>query len=171
MHKTVSIMFALAVIAMPHIAIAQALPGDHLIVPGVRIGGAELAPADQGALTRALGEPGRTDRIDGMDYYRYGDELVVAFDLAQDQPFEISTTSPLYRTRQGLGVGSTEAAIRAGLGQPLCQGGDGAGNQVIAYDSIWFLLVHGAASEVAIRAQLAPGDIHAIACRPVSPRG
>jgi hypothetical protein len=140
-----------------------------MIVPGVRIGEAELAPSDQGALTRVLGAPNRTDRVGEMDYYRYGpddnpDELVVAFDLAQDQPFEISTTSPLYRTHEGLGVGSSEAALRAGLGQPLCQGGR-ASEEVLAYDSIWFLLLRGIVTKVSIRAHLTPGELGAITCK------
>ena len=151
-------------------ATAQSLPGDRLIVPGSRIGAADLAPADQGALTRVLGEPRATERKDDMDYYRYGagdgpDELVVAFDLKQDQPFEISTFSPSYRTREGLGVGSSEERVRAGLGRPICQGRDNADDEVIAYDSIWFLLTRGAVTRVSIRAHLAPGAFAAIACK------
>lgn len=170
MHKILFLLFVFAVITAPLIAMAQGLPGDHLIVPGVRIGEAELAPGDQGALTRALGAPNRTDRVGGMDYYRYGtdsdpNELVVAFDLAQDQPFEISTASPGYRTQEGLGVGSSEAALRAGLGPPLCQGGEGTSEKVVAYDSIWFLLSRGIVTKVSIRAHLMPGALGAITCK------
>ncbi|MEO7054376.1 MAG: hypothetical protein ABI191_05335, partial [Rhizomicrobium sp.] len=42
------------------IASASALPGDHWIVPGERIGAAVLEQADQGALVRDLGEPDQT---------------------------------------------------------------------------------------------------------------
>ena len=69
------------------------------------------------------------------------DELVVNFDLAKDAPFEISTASPAYRTAEGLGVGSAATAIRAALGPPLCESGDGDGPMV--YGAIWFLTSHG----------------------------
>ena len=149
---------------------AQPLPNDHVIVPGVRIGSAELAPADQGSLFRQLGEPNQTDRSTGHEIYRYGppqrdgagpDELVVDFDIAKDQPFEISTASPLYRTREGLGVGSTGAAIRAGLGPPLCEGGDGRGDDAVVYGAIWFLTLHGQVTKVSIREHLSRDDFRA----------
>lgn len=169
MHKIISVIVLGLALSFP--AVAEPAPQDRLIVPGVRIGEADLAPADQGALTRTLGAPDQTGRQGGMDYYHYDaggtdpDRLVIAFDLAADQPFEISTASPLFRTREGLGVGSSEAAILAGLGKPLCRGGDPAGKAVIAYGSIWFLLARGAVSRVSIRAELKPGDLGAIACK------
>lgn len=172
LRKIISVIVAALGLALSFPALAQPVPEDRLIVPGVRIGEADLAPADQGALTRALGAPDRAERQDGMDYYHYDaggadpDRLVIAFDLAADQPFEISTASPFYRTREGLGVGSSEAAILAGLGKPLCRGGDPAGEAVIAYDSIWFLLARGAVTRVSIRAQPGSGDFGAIACKP-----
>jgi len=137
----------LCIIAGP--AMADPLPGDHLIVPGVRIGAAELAPADQGALTRTLGEPDRTDRNGDHEIYRYGaeGELAIDFDLAADAPFEISTASPLYRTKDGLGVGSNEGAIRAKLGPPLSEAGE-----TLSYDAIRFSLSHGIVARVSIRA-------------------
>lgn len=151
---------------------AQSLPGDHLIVPGVRIGPAELQPADQGALVRELGEPNQTERRGDHDIYRYGDgaspdELVVDFDLAKDAPFEISTASPLYRTQGGLGVGSSDAAIRAALGQPLCEAGDNKGDGRVVYGSIWFLIAHGQAAKVSIRERLSRDDFQRgpLACK------
>jgi hypothetical protein len=161
------IFIMLAFVATSVAAMSDPLPGDHVIVPGVRIGAAELAPADQGALTRTLGDPDRTERNGDHDYYHYGaDELVIDFDLVNDAPFEISTASPLYRTKEGLGVGSNAALIRERLGQPLCQGGGGAGASVIGYDSIWFLLSNGAVTRVSIRAHLNPGALSpgSIAC-------
>ena len=155
-------------------AVAQTLPGDHVIVPGVRIGAAELAPADQGGLVRDLGEPAQTVRNGDKEYYFYGpvatdgaqpSELVIRFDLVKDAPFEISTASPAYRTADGLGVGSSALAIRAELGPPLCQGDDGKGGGVIAYGAIWFLTARGAVTKVSIRPHVNPEDFHAIPCR------
>ena len=61
-----------ALILLAATANAQPLPSDHLIVPGTRIGNAELEPADQGALQRNLGEPNQTDQRGDMASYRYG---------------------------------------------------------------------------------------------------
>ena len=151
---------AAAVGLAPAGATAQPLAGDHLIVPGVRIGAAELEQGDQGAMVRALGEPNRTEQSGDRAYYMYGapepDELVVNFDLAKDEPFEISTASPAYRTAEGLGVGSAATAIRAALGPPLCEGGNGDGP--IVYGAIWFLTSHGNVTRVSIRKKLSPDD-------------
>jgi phosphohistidine swiveling domain-containing protein len=159
----------LSVIAASRAAMGDALPGDLTIVPGVRIGAAELAPADQGALQRDLGQPDQTNRNGDHEYYRYGaDELVIDFDLANDAPFEISTTSSLYHTREGgLGVGSNAAVIAATLGKPVCRGANDAGDEVIAYDLIWFLLRQGLVTRVSIRAHVDPGALGAgsIPCR------
>jgi hypothetical protein len=169
MHRIIFIM--LAIIAASAMATADPLPGDHLIVSGVRIGAAELAPADQGALLRTLGEPARTDRNGDHEYYRYGeegvDQLTIDFDLANDAPFEISTTSSLYRTREGLGVGSGAAAISSQLGKPVCRGANDAGDEVIAYDAVWFRLTGGFVTRVSIRAHLLPGVLGpgSIPCR------
>ena len=138
-----------------------------MIVPGMRIGNADLDPADQGALQRNLGEPNETDQRDDMATYRYGapkedggppDELVVILNLNTDAPFEIATASPAYHTRQGLGVGSSDAAIRAALGTPLCMADDGKGDGIIVYDTIWFRTAQGAVTRVAIRKHLSPDD-------------
>ena len=165
MGKWEAALIAVLVAASP--LAAQPLPGDHVIVPGVRIGPAELEPADQGALVRELGEPNQTERRGDHDIYHYGDgtspdELVVNFDLAKDAPFEISTGSPLYRTQGGLGVGSTDAAIRAAMGPPLCEG-DGA----IVYPSIWFLLAQGQVTKLSIREHLSRQDFQTgpLACK------
>jgi len=146
---------------------AQPLPSDHAIVPGERIGNAELEPADQGALQRSLGEPNETSQQGDMATYRYGapkpdggspDELVVMLDLNKDAPFEIATASPAYHTGGGLGVGSTEAAIRAALGPPLCMGDDGKGNGILVYGTIWFRMAQGTVTRAAIRTHLGPDD-------------
>jgi hypothetical protein len=143
---------------------ASALPGDHLIVPGERIGAAELEPADQGALVRALGEPDETTQRGDHEFYRYGappsDALTIEFDLAKDAPFEISTTSPLYRTRQGLGVGSAASAVRAALGAPLCEDGN-EGSGLLVYGTIRFSILKDSVTRVAIRRQPAPADFQA----------
>ncbi|MES2293911.1 MAG: hypothetical protein V4527_11485 [Pseudomonadota bacterium] len=156
----VAILVAAVIGLAPTGAMAQLLPGDHRIVPGVRIGAAELEPADQGALVRALGEPNRTEQRGDRAYYMYGapepDELVVNFDLAKDEPFEISTASPVYRTAEGLGVGSAATAIRAALGPPLCESGNDDGPMV--YGAIWFLTSHGNVTKVFIRKKLSPDD-------------
>jgi hypothetical protein len=153
---------AAAVVLLGVSAVAQPLPSDHIIVPGSRIGGAELAPADQGALARQLGEPNRTERRGDHEYYMYGfpnpDELVVDFDLAKDEPFEISTASADYHTRDGLGVGSSEQAIRARLGPPPCMGGNVQGDGLIVYGSVWFLMSHGTVTKVSIREHMSPED-------------
>jgi hypothetical protein len=141
---------------------AQPLPNDHIVVPGSRIGGAELAPADQGALVRQLGEPDRTEQRGDHEYYMYGapnpDALVVDFDLAKDAPFEISTTSGAYHTREGLGVGSSEQAVQARLGPPLCAGGEAQGDRLMVYASIWFLMSRGTVTKVSIREHMTPDD-------------
>jgi len=148
-------------------AVAQPLPSDHLIVPGERIGNAELDPADQGSLQRSLGEPNETDQRGDMATYRYGvskpdgglpDELVVMLDLNKDAPFEISTASPDYHTREGLSVGSNSAAIRAALGKPVCEADDGKGNGIIVYDMIWFRTAHDIVTRAAIRKHLSAED-------------
>ena len=165
----VAILVAAGIGLAPVAATAQLLPGDHRIVPGVRIGAAELEPADQGALVRALGEPNRTEQHGDRAYYMYGapepDELVVNFDLAKDAPFEISTASPAYRTAEGLGGGSAATAIRAGMGPPLCEGGNGDGPMV--YGAIWFLTAHGNVTKVSIRKKLNPDDFRTgpVQCR------
>jgi hypothetical protein len=161
-------VLALGFVALSvHAAVAQPLPSDHRIVPGSRIGNADLAPADQGALERNLGEPNQTDQRGGTATYRYGapkadggapDELVVILNLDTDAPFEIATASPAYRTRQGLGVGSSDTAVRAALGAPLCTGDDGKGKGLIVYDTIWFRTVQGAVTRVAIRTHLSADD-------------
>jgi len=149
------------------VATAQPLPSDHLIVPGTRIGNAELEPADQGALQRNLGEPNQTDQRGDMATYRYGaskedggapDELVVMLNLNTDAPFEIATTSPEYHTRQGVGVGSSDAAVRTALGPPLCAGDDGKGNGIIVYGTIWFRTVQDKVTRAAIRNHLTADD-------------
>lgn len=149
------------------VAAAQPLPSDHLIVPGMRIGNAELAPADQGAIQRSLGEPNQTDQRGDMATYRYGapkanggapDELVVMLGLNTDAPFEIVTASPDYHTRQGVGVGSSDAAVRAALGPPLCAGDDGKGNGIIVYETIWFRTAQDIVIRTAIRNHLSADD-------------
>jgi hypothetical protein len=168
-HRTIPAILLAAVLGASPVC-AQPLPNDHAIVPGVRIGSAELQPADQGALRREVGEPNQTEQREGHEIYRYGaeaspNELVVDFDLAKDAPFEISTASPLYRTREGLGVGSKGAAIRAAMGPPLCEGGED--NGAIAYDSIWFLTARGVVTKVSIREHLSRDDFQTgpLACK------
>jgi hypothetical protein len=155
-------LLATLVALSPVGAAAQPLPNDHRIVPGIRIGAAELEQADQGALFRALGEPNQTEQRGDRAYYMYGasepDELVVEFDLAKDEPREISTSSSAYRTLEGLGVGSTGAAIRAALGSPVCEGGDAKGDGLIVYGAIWFWTSHGDVARVAIRKHLDADD-------------
>jgi len=146
---------------------AQPLPSDHMIVPGIRIGNAEMEPADQGALQRNLGEPNQTDQRGDMATYRYGapkedggapDELVVILNLSTDAPFEIATASPDYRMRQSIGVGSSDAAVRTALGPPLCTGDDGKGNGIIVYATIWFRTAQGHVTRAAIRNHLSAED-------------
>ena len=148
-------------------AIAQPSPSDHLIVPGARIGNAELEPADQGSLQRNLGEPNETEQQGDFATYRYGapkpdggspDELVVIFDLNKDVPFEVSTASPAYRMREGVGVGSAATAIRAALGRPLCDASDGSGAGILVYETIWFRTAQGQVTRVSIRKHLGPSD-------------
>ena len=162
------LILATAVAILPAAsASAQPLSSDHRIVPGERIGNAELDPADQGSLQRTLGEPNQTEQQGDMATYRYGapkpdgaspDELIVTFDLNKDAPFEIATASPLYHTRDGLSVGGTEAAIRAALGPPLCFGDDGKGNGIIVYGTIWFRTAEGSVTRIAIRKHLSVED-------------
>ena len=133
----------------------------------MRIGNAALEPADQGALQRNLGEPNQTDQRGDMATYRYGapkadgappDELVVMLDLNKDAPFEIATASPAYHTRQGLGAGSNEAAIRAALGPPICTGDDGKGSGIIVYETIWFRTAQSIVTRAAIRNHMSADD-------------
>jgi hypothetical protein len=179
---------ALAISPLP--ASAQTLPGDHVIVPGVRIGAALLEQADQGALVRDLGEPDQTIQRGDREFYVYREaqpdpkppagassyaappkaappsgpppeELMIEFDLVKDAPFEISTASPFYRTREGLGVGSAAAEVRAALGAPLCAGGTATGAGLLVYGAIWFSTSHETVTRVAIRQALSPADFQA----------
>jgi hypothetical protein len=163
-HLHWAFLVVLTISLQPSAGATQALLDDHLIIPGASIGSADLAPADQGALVRALGEPNATEQRGDHEYYRYGagddpNELVVDFDLAADAPFEISTTSPAYRTQEGLGVGSSEMTVITKLGRPLCEGHDARGNGLLVYDSIWFLTLRGNVTRVAIRNRIRPGDV------------
>jgi hypothetical protein len=159
--KTIRLAAA-AILLMQAGAAAQPLPGDHMIVPGSRIGEAELAPADQGALVRELGEPNRTEQRGDHEYYMYGSadpgELVVDFDLAKDQPFEVSTASPAYHTKEGLGVGSSASDVQARLGRPLCAAANAQGDGLMVYGSIWFLMSRDAVTKVSIREHMSPDD-------------
>jgi hypothetical protein len=190
--KAIPAMLVAATLGVsPLAAFAQTLPGDHLIVPGVRIGGGLLEQADQGALVRDLGEPDETIQRGDYAYYVYKapqpdtpppasssfggssggapakappppapppDELMIQFDLNKDAPFEISTASPFYRTRDGLGVGSTAAEVRAALGAPLCAGGTPGGAGLLVYGAVWFLTAQGSVARVSIRKALSPAD-------------
>ena len=158
-----TVIAAMMVALLPLSAIAQPLSDDKVIVPGTRIGAAELAPADQGALFRELGEPNRTEREGGHEYYMYGtevepDALIVDFDLVKDEPFEISTTSSAYHTQDGLRVGSAEQTVRAHLGQPICAARNAEGSGVMIYDKVWFLTSNGAVTRIAIRDHLSPDE-------------
>jgi hypothetical protein len=180
-----------AALAVPPLAAsAQTLPGDHLIVPGVRIGAAGLEQADQGALVRDLGEPDQTIQHGDHEFYVYRTavpdiapppasasgmtrpsspqpivppafELMIEFDLTKDAPFEISTASANYRTRDGLSVGSTVAEVHTALGPPLCEGGTANGAGLIVYGAIWFSTAQGAVTRVAVRKALSPADFQA----------
>jgi hypothetical protein len=150
---------------LPGDASAQPLPSDHVIVAGVRIGKAELEPADQGSLVRELGEPNQTEQHGDRATYRYGapqadgsspDELVVILDLATDAPFEIWTASAAYRTPDGLGVGSSATAVREKLGPPVCASGKETGRGAIVYPSIGFATSNGNVVLVFIRKNLTP---------------
>lgn len=166
--KMAKIILATVIVAAGAIgAAAQPLSSDHVIVAGERIGKAELDPADQGSLQRNLGEPNETEQRGDMAIYRYGvpkpdggspDELIIVFDLNKDAPFEIATASPAYHTRDGLGVGSTGAAVRAALGKPMCEAGDANGNGIIIYGSIWFRTTQGQVTRAAIRKKLSADD-------------
>ena len=187
--SVLALFIAAALVAPPLAASAQTLPGDHMIVPGVRIGAALLEQADQGALVRDLGEPDQTSQRGDHEFYVYRetqpaapppagasshgapkaapppapppDALVIEFDLTKDAPFEISTASSFYRTRDGLGVGSTAAEIRAALGAPLCDAGTATGAGLLVYGAIWFRVAQGAVTRVAIRKALSPADFQA----------
>jgi hypothetical protein len=165
--RSVPAMLVAAALGLsPLSASAQSLPGDHLIVPGVRIGAALLEQADQGALVRALGEPDQTSQRGDHEYYRYGappsDSLTVEFDLAKDAPFEISTASLAYRTRDGVGVGSSVAEVHTALGAPVCEGGTATGAGLIVYGAIWFRVTDGSVTGVAIRKAISPADLRAL---------
>ena len=180
-------VLAAALAVPPLAASAQTLPGDHLIVPGIRIGPAALEQADQGALVRDLGEPDKTIQRGDHEFYVYrmtvpdaapppasaagmtlpsvaappppaDYELMIEFDLTHDAPFEISTVSPDYRTRDGLSVGSTVAEIHAALGPPLCEAGTANGAGLIVYGAIWFSTAQGAVTRVSVRKALSPAD-------------
>jgi hypothetical protein len=187
--SVLAILLAVALSVSPHVASAQTLPGDKLIVPGVRIGAALLEQADQGALVRDLGEPDETTQRGDHEFYVYREAapdvpstktssydtpakapppppdplvaLMIEFDLTKDAPFEISTASPFYRTRDGLGVGSTAAEIHTALGAPLCQAGTPTGAGLIVYGKVWFSTLQGAVTRVAIRKALSPADFQA----------
>jgi hypothetical protein len=185
--SVLAIIVAAALAVPPLAASAQTLPGDHMIVPGVRIGAALLEQADQGALVRDLGNPDQTTERGDHEFYLYREtppevppppaseagmslpkpvpraplpafELMIEFDLTKDAPFEISTASPFYRTRDGLGVGSTAAEVHAAMGAPLCEAGAAADAGLIVYGTVWFSTAQGNVTRVAIRKALSPAD-------------
>jgi hypothetical protein len=86
------------------------------------------------------------------------DELVIDFDLAKDQPFQISTASPAYHTQEGLGVGGSATDVQARLGQPLCASANAQGDGLMVYGSIWFLMARGTVTKVSIREHMSPDD-------------
>jgi hypothetical protein len=166
---TLAAIFAAAAVWLAAASVL-AQSGDHLIVPGVRIGAAELEQADQGALVRNLGEPDQTQQRGDKAWYRFGaahadgappDDLVVEFDLATDTPFEISTASPLYRMGNGLGVGSDAAGVRAALGAPLCEGANAEGDGLIVYGQVRFLTSQGHVVRLFIRKNFSAADFQA----------
>lgn len=189
--SVLALFLAVALSVVPRIASAQTLPGDKIIVPGVRVGAALLEQADQGALVRDLGEPDQTTQRGDHEFYVYREaapevapppassagmtlpktaprpdpppfELMIDFDLTKDAPFEISTASPFYRTRDGLGVGSTAAEIHTALGAPLCEAVTPTGAGLIVYGTVWFSTQQGAVTRVAIRKSLSPVDLQAL---------
>ncbi len=188
--SVLALLLAVALGVFPRVASAQTLPGDKIIVPGVRIGGALLEQADQGALVRDLGEPDETTQRGDHEFYVYREAapdvpstktssydtpakapppppdplvaLMIEFDLTHDAPFEISTASPFYRTRDGLGVGSTTAEIHTALGAPLCEAVTPTGAGLIVYGTVWFSTLRGAVTRAAIRKTLSPADLQAL---------
>jgi hypothetical protein len=92
---------------------AKAVVKDNLIVAGKRIGPVTVGmPVSQ--LYDVMGEP--TQSLKGRDSERYVfEDLQVVVDDADGAVVMVSTESPNYATADGLKVGLTDLAVKAGL--------------------------------------------------------
>jgi hypothetical protein len=110
---------ALAGCGSSHHSAGPALPKDRLIVPGRSIGPVSLDEPRVG-VTRALG-PGKRSRRGIVSYF--GGRLIVDYwfhDGLTKRVEYLQTTSPGFRTRSGVHVGSSRAALHLPRGS--CSG-------------------------------------------------
>jgi hypothetical protein len=106
------------------LAVALALPAKatHLIVPGRSIGGVGLGMTQDAVQTR-LGKPARVRH--GMNDFGLWTEFVYpnlrVFFQGDENTTSVTTTSPVERTADGAGPGSTEQRVRARVPHVVCR--------------------------------------------------
>ena len=88
---------------------------DELIVPGHRIGPVSLGMTLQD-LYRTMGNSTSSDR--SRDGFRYEFGSLIVDVLAANQKVMSITTTGSHATREGIGIGSSELAVRATYGTP-----------------------------------------------------
>ena len=90
---------------------------DNLIVPGQRIGKVYLGmPIAQ--LYKEFGNPSKRDVADGNAVEYTYDRASLTVGVAGGKVIDVATTSSLFRTANGVGVGSSDIEVRSKLGPP-----------------------------------------------------
>lgn len=115
---------ALCLLAHADVRAAEA-QDDHLIVPRERVGAVRLGMS-AGDLYQAMGEPCANNWYEsegGGKAYAYCDTagqqvLLIYVAKASEAVVKIEVQSSAYRTVEGIGLGTSDLAIRAKLGKP-----------------------------------------------------
>jgi hypothetical protein len=92
---------------------------DRLIVPGQRIGNVSLGMS-LAQLYAARGAPKKTLTIPSGDTQYVWDDVLVWVNAGAQTVSSAAALSPVYKTAEGIGVGSSDLEVRAKLGAPDC---------------------------------------------------
>lgn len=129
----------------PAYSAAHPAPDDKLIVPGERIGKVYLGMTVS-ELYRAEGDPIKTDQVMGTQYY-FSDGLHAS--VESGVVTGLTTDSPAHKTREGLGVGSSQLALEAAYG--ATQTSEITANDFyLVYKGVAFEIVHGRVATVVV---------------------